>query len=221
MKGIVIVNSETMAVRLCRLPGLVVATVGLLLAWVIGIGFPPHAPAEESQYLTGQLLVATPEMRDPRFAKSVIYMVSHNKDGAMGVVVNRPLATGPISDIFKRLGLDTEGASGKITLHYGGPVQPGQGFVLHSNDYVREDSIVVRNGLALSGDVEVLRAISRGKGPRRSLLLLGYAGWAPGQLEAEIKANDWFTIPAEEILIFDEDAGTKWDRAMDRRKIAL
>lgn len=221
MKGTVILNWQAMAARFRRLPGLVDGAVALLLVCVMGIGSEWPAAAEESQYLTGQLLVATPEMGDPRFAQTVIYMVSHNKAGAMGLVVNRPVATGPISELLKGLGVESEGTSGEIAIHYGGPVEPGQGFVLHTNDYVRDSTIVVQDGFALTVDVEVLRAISRGKGPRRSLFAFGYAGWAPGQLEAEIKAKAWFSIPAEETLIFDKDAETKWDRARAKRKIKL
>jgi putative transcriptional regulator len=136
-------------------------------------------------------------------------------------VINRPLAKGPISDLLKGLGVKSEDASGEITLHYGGPVEPKQGFVLHSNDYIGSGTIVVQDGFALTGDTEVLHAISRGTGPRRSILVLGYAGWAPGQLEAEMERKDWFVIPAEEALIFDKDAETKWERAKDRRGIKI
>lgn len=177
--------------------------------------------ADQGRYLTGQLLVATPEMQDPNFSRTVIYMVKHDEDGAMGLVVNRPIAKGPIEDLLKSLRMETEGASGEIILHYGGPVEPGKGFMLHSDDYMIESTTIVKEGIALTADVEVLRAISLGKGPRRSLFLLGYAGWAPGQLEAELKANAWFTIPAEADLIFSGGAEDKWERAVDKRKIPL
>lgn len=191
----------------------------LLLVCAIVITSQRPASSQESQYLTGRLLVATPEIGDPRFAQTVIYIFSHNENGATGLVVNRPLAKGPISDLLKGVGDETEGASGEIVLHYGGPVEPGQGSVLHSDDYVGKETLVVDGGLAVTVDIEILRSIARGKGPRRSLFALGYAGWAPGQLEAEIKAKAWFSIPAEEALIFDGDAKTKWDRAVARKKI--
>lgn len=191
----------------------------LLLLCAIVIASEQPAASQEAQYLTGQLLVATTEIGDPRFAQTVIYMISHNENGAMGLVINRPLAKGPISDLLKGVGAESEGASGEIILHYGGPVEPAKGSVLHSSDYVGEDTTVVGDGIAVTAGVGILRAIAHGKGPRRSLLALGYAGWAPGQLEAEIKAKAWFSIAAEEALVFDGDADTKWERAMARQKI--
>lgn len=191
----------------------------LLLVCAIVFNTQQPAVPQESQFLTGQLLVATPEMADPRFAQTLIYMISHNKDGAMGLVINRPVAKGPISDLLKGIGAESEGAIGEIILHYGGPVDPERGFVLHSTDYTTDRTTVVEDSLAVTTDVEILRAIAKGKGPRRTLFTLGYAGWAAGQLEAEIKRKDWFSIPAEEALIFDGDPDTKWDRAMAKRKI--
>ncbi|MFQ5539753.1 MAG: YqgE/AlgH family protein [Candidatus Binatia bacterium] len=221
MNGVVISNWRSVTVGPWPLRGLVCRIVALLVVCVMGIGLQRPAAAEEKQFLTGQLLVAAPEMKDSHFGETVIYMVRHNEEGAMGVVINRPLAKGPISDLLKGLGVKSEGASGEITLHYGGPVEPKQGLVLHSSDYIRNGTIVVQDGFALTGDTEILRAISRGTGPRRSILVLGYAGWAPGQLEAEMERKDWFVIPAEEALIFDEDAETKWERAKDRRRIKI
>ena len=177
--------------------------------------------SEEERFLSGQILVATPEMPDPRFAETVLYMIKHDEHGAVGLVVNRPVAKGPIADVLKSLGVETEGARGEITLHYGGPVEPGKGFILHSDDYVLDSTTKIKDGIAVTTDPELLRALSLGKGPRRSLLLLGYAGWAPGQLEAELKANGWFSIPADVELIFGADAEKKWERAMERRRIKL
>lgn len=191
------------------------------LACLVTVAPGRAAGADQAQYLTGQLLVATPEMADPNFARTVIFMVKHDSDGAMGLVVNRPVAQGPIKDLLKSLGVEAKGASGEIVVHYGGPVQPGKGFVLHSDDYVQGSTIVVKKGIALTADIEVLRAIARGAGPRQKLFALGYAGWAPGQLEAEIRAKAWFTIPAEVDLIFGPGAESKWQRAMDKRKIEL
>ena len=137
----------------------------------------------------------------------------------MGLVINRPLAKSPVSDLLKGLGVEDQEAKGEIIVHYGGPVEPQKAFVLHSDDYAGKGTNVLGGGLAVTANVEIVRAIARGKGPRRSLFIMGYAGWAPGQLEAEIKANSWFSIPAEEKLIFDEDSTTKWEQAMDRRKV--
>ena len=192
-----------------------------LILFLLCMGSPWLFAAEESRYLTGRLLVASPKMPDPRFARTVIYMVKHDENGAMGFIVNRPIAKGLISDLLKGLGLESEGARGEIILYSGGPVEAGGGFIIHSDDVVLDTSTVVRDGIAFTSDVKFLREISLGKGPKRNLFVLGYAGWAPGQLEAEIKAEDWFSIAAEEELVFGAGAEKKWDRATDKRKIEL
>jgi putative transcriptional regulator len=160
-------------------------------------------------------------MRDPRFHETVIYMVSHDASGAVGLVVNRPLAHVPLKELLKGFGVERDDATGEIVAHYGGPVSPRQGFVLHSDEFLLDTSIVVKDGIVMTPDIKLLQAIADGKGPRQSLLAFGYAGWAPGQLEGEILANSWFTIPADSSLIFGKDASQKWRRAMDRRKIEL
>lgn len=177
--------------------------------------------AEQSDYTTGQLLVATPEMRDPRFAETVIYMVKHDADGALGLVINRPLAKGPIEDLLKGFGIESSEAKGEIIVHYGGPVSPRAGFVLHSDDVILDNSIKVADGIAMTADPKLIEAIAHGKGPRQSLFMLGYAGWAPGQLETELEAGAWFVISGDKELIFGKDADPKWNRAMDKRKIPL
>ena len=158
-----------------------------------------HA-AEQSDYLTGQLLVATPEMRDPRFVETVIYIVKHGAEGAFGLVINRPLAKGPVEDLLKGFGIDSSGAKGEIIVHYGGPVSPGAGFVLHSDDVLLEESAKVANGIAMTSDPKLIEAMAQGKGPRQSLFIMGYAGWAPGQLEGELKAGSWFVVSGDKAL---------------------
>jgi putative transcriptional regulator len=178
------------------------------------------APAR-STTLAGQLLVARDELRDPRFVRSVIYVVHHGATGAMGLIVNRPIGEASLSELLEQAGLDTTGIKGKIRVHFGGPVEPGQGFVLHTADYKIEGTEVMEGGIAVTARSEILRAIGTGTGPRQSLFALGYAGWAPGQLEAEIKAGAWEIVPADKMLVFDENAETKWERAMARRTIYL
>ncbi|MGH7846458.1 MAG: YqgE/AlgH family protein [Candidatus Binatia bacterium] len=196
------------------------ALVLTLLSSVFAAMFGDLASArQESPYLDGELLVAAPDMPDPRFAETVIYMVRHNQAGAMGLIVNRPMAKGPLVDLLKALGIKDEPASGETVIHYGGPVEPAKFFVVHSDDYVANSTTRASQGVAVTGSDEVIRAIARGNGPRQSLLLLGYAGWAPGQVEAEIKQGGWFSIPADKSLIFDGDPETMWKRALDRRKI--
>lgn len=201
-----------------RLLGLRGVSVFLFLCAIIA-PWPKPLVSQESRYLAGQLLIATPEMEDPNFSETVIYMVEHNEDGAMGLVINRPLGKGPVADLLKGLGAESEDASGEIILYSGGPVEPQKFFVLHSDDYADKRTNVVGGGLAVTADVEIVRAIGQAKGPLKSIFVLGYAGWAPGQLEAEIRAGAWFSIPADGKLIFDGDPAKKWERAAARRKI--
>jgi putative transcriptional regulator len=171
--------------------------------------------------LTGQLLVATDELRDPRFVRTVVYMVRHDAGGAMGLVVNRPLGQVPLALLLERLGMDGKGVGGEMPVHYGGPVEATRGFVLHTSEYVTEGTQVVHDGIAITAQPEIFHAIGAGAGPRLTLFALGYAGWAPGQLEAEIAGGAWISVPADEELIFDGHYEKKWDRAMARRRIDL
>jgi putative transcriptional regulator len=191
--------------------------LGILLALSLSL-ITAHA-AEQSEDLTGQLLVATPEMRDPRFVETVIYIVKHGAAGAFGLVINRPLAKGPVEDLLKGFGLDSRGAKGEIVIHYGGPVSPRAGFVLHSDDVLLEESAKVANGIAMTSDPKLIEAMAQGKGPKQSLFIMGYAGWAPGQLEGELKAGSWYVVSGDKGLIFGKDADRKWQQAMDNRKI--
>ncbi len=177
--------------------------------------------AERESFLTGQLLVATAEMQDPRFAESVIYMVKHDAEGAMGLIINKPIAKGLIDDLLKISGEETKASQKHIVIHYGGPVGQRQGFLLHTDDHSIDSTMKVSNGIAMTADIKMLEALASGKGPRQSLFMLGYAGWAPGQLEAELKTNSWFTLPSDKPLIFGGDADKKWRQAMDKRQIPL
>ena len=193
-----------------------------LLLILLALSQPTRiALAEQELYVTGELLVATEEMKDPRFAETVVYIVKHNEEGAFGLVINRPLAKGPIADLLKGFGVESKEAKGEIILHYGGPVGEQRGFVLHSDDFILDTSTALRDGLALTTDPALIQALSQGKGPSQYLMMFGYAGWAPGQLENEIKAQAWFTIPADKALIFEKEAAKKWQHAMDRRRIRL
>jgi putative transcriptional regulator len=184
-------------------------------------GIDVTAAADQDGFTTGHLLVATPEMKDPRFAEAVIYMVKHDVDGAFGLVINRPMAKGPFEDLLKGFGAEIEGAQGEVLIHYGGPVSMQQGFVLHSDDIMIESSMKVVNGIAMTAGVKMIEALAQGKGPRQSLVMLGYAGWAPGQLEMELKGGSWFVIPGDKSLVFGKDADKKWRAAMDKRQIPL
>ncbi len=164
--------------------------------------------------LSGQLLIAMPQMQDPRFMRSVIFLCAHTADGAMGLVVNKIVAQPSIEDLLRQLGIAPEGFDG-TPVHFGGPVEAGRGFVLHSTDYTEEATLTV-SGVGLTATTDILRAIGRGAGPRRSLLALGYAGWGPGQLDAEIQANGWLHVAADDDLIFDTGFEDKWRRAIGK-----
>jgi putative transcriptional regulator len=179
------------------------------------------AVAAEAAGLTGQFLVATDELQDPRFIRTVVYVVHHDAGGAMGLIVNRPIGDASLADLLERLGMEGKGINGEILVHFGGPVEPAQGFVLHTTDYATGGTQVVKDGIAVTSQPEILRAIGTGTGPRKSLFALGYAGWSPGQLEGEIKAGAWVVVPADEALVFDEHYEKKWERAMARRTINL
>jgi putative transcriptional regulator len=191
-----------------------------LIACLLMARYSPSA-AEEERDFAGQLLVATDEMRDPRFIETVIYIVKDNSEGTLGLVINRPLARGPVDDLLKGFGAEPTSSQLEVMVHYGGPVSGLQGFVLHSDDLLLESSVRVKDGLAMTSDIKMIEAIASGKGPGQFLIMLGYAGWAPEQLEAEIKSNAWFVLPADKTLIFGKDADKKWRRAMDRRPTQL
>jgi putative transcriptional regulator len=183
---------------------------------------PSSRPSEPAPRGTaGQLLVATDTLRDPRFVRTVVFMLRHDTAGALGLIVNRPMGSVPLTYVLDGLGRSRDGVSGEIRVHYGGPVEPGRGFVLHTPDWRGGDSRVVRDGVAVTSDPAIFDDIGRGVGPRRTIFAAGYAGWAPGQLEAEIAGGSWIVVSADEALIFDDDAATKWDRASERRKIVL
>ena len=172
--------------------------------------------------LTGQLLLAMPQMMDERFARSVVYICAHSGEaGAMGLVVNKLLGSLTMSELFAQLEISPSGGVGSRPVHYGGPVEAGRGFVLHTTDYNEDATLVVNDNIALTATLDVLRAIGEGRGPRRSLFALGYAGWAPGQLDAEIQANGWLLVPADDAIIFDPDHDQKWQRALAKLGIDL
>ncbi len=180
----------------------------------------PHL-TKSSDYLTGQLLIAMPGMTDPRFQRTVIYMCAHNEDGAMGLVVNRLFGSVTFEDLLEQLEIEIQEPIANMPVHYGGPVESGRGFVLHSTDYVRDGTLVVDDEVALTATIDILRAISENRGPRRNILLLGYAGWGPGQLDAEIQANGWLNVPCDESLLFDPELDTKWERSIAKLGVSL
>lgn len=170
-------------------------------------------------YLTGQLLIAMPSMADPRFSHGVIYVCAHSTEGAMGLVVNRPLVRPDFDQLLRQLEIVPVPPARRIRLCEGGPVDNGRGFVLHTSDWTGEGSMDVDGKLALTASLDVLKVIAGGGGPRKGLLALGYAGWGPGQLDDEIRQNTWLSAPADEDLLFDGGHDTKWRRALAKLKI--
>jgi putative transcriptional regulator len=167
-------------------------------------------------FMTGELLVAMPQMRDARFTRSVIYICAHTTDGAMGLVVNRLVGSLTFPDLLQQLNIDSAGKGEHIRIRSGGPVETGRGFVLHSTDYVDDATLKVGDTVGLTATIDILKDIASGSGPRRSLLALGYAGWGPGQLDQELQANAWLTVPADEELIFDDALNDKWERSLHK-----
>ncbi|WP_341704658.1 YqgE/AlgH family protein [Ferrovibrio sp.] len=173
-----------------------------------------------SGYLERQLLIAMPTMGDPRFARSVIYVCSHNAEGAMGLVINKPYPGLTFPNLLGQLGIEPT-IDNDIVVRLGGPVETGRGFVLHSTDYMRQGSVAIDEeiGIGLTATLDVLRAIATGTGPQHSLFALGYAGWGAGQLDTEIQDNAWLAAPADSDLIFAPELDNLWDRAV--RKIGI
>lgn len=173
-------------------------------------------------YLNGQLLLAMPSMSDPRFSKAVIYICTHTEEGAMGLVINKPCDNIDFPDLLKQLSIDTlkkeanQKLMSDITLHEGGPVESGRGFILHSADYVQETTLIISETVALTATIDILTAIAEGEGPRDYLIALGFSGWGKGQLEDEILRNSWLTIEADDELVFRTDLELKFPRAMSK-----
>jgi putative transcriptional regulator len=179
---------------------------------------------KNTSYLDGQLLLAMPTMADKRFQRSVIYLCTHSADGAMGLIVNQRATHISFTGLLKQLGIVGDDADETVppellgmSVHVGGPVSSERGFVLHSADYFAQDSTLeIDGGVCLTATIDILKAMAGGKGPEQAILALGYAGWAPGQLESEIQANGWLHCPADPDLLFSPDLELKYDRALSK-----
>lgn len=167
-------------------------------------------------YLSGQLLIAMPQMTDPRFEHSVVYMCAHNAEGAMGLVVNKLVDAMSFTDLLRQMELkiESDNLDDQIQVHFGGPVESARGFVLHTTDYVSEATMQVDDTFSMTATIDVLRSIARGSGPGQALFALGYAGWAPGQLDTEIQSNGWLNVAADQELVFGREHDIKWTQAV-------
>lgn len=173
----------------------------------------PHTP----QTLKGQILIAMPGMGDPRFDHSVIYLCAHSGEGAMGLILNKPAPDLDLHSLMQQVGITPTDKMRKMPIRFGGPVEHGRGFVLHSADYASNASTLrVNEAFGMTATMDILEDIAKGGGPDTCLLALGYAGWGPGQLEAELQANGWLTCDAGPELIFDPNVGGMWRAALRR-----
>jgi len=199
--------------------------IGYLFA--MKISNPPPDRSTARGYLDGQMLIAMPAMSDERFARSLIYVCAHSSEGAMGIVVNQPAQNIRFPDLLVQLEvipaserIELPRQAEGVTVLKGGPVETGRGFVLHSADFIIENSTLpIDEGICLTATLDILKAIAHGNGPMSAVLALGYAGWAPGQLEEEIQQNGWLHCAADSELIFGRDTDAKYERAL--RKIGI
>lgn len=189
----------------------------ILSCLVLGLA----APAAGAPSVKGKLLVASETMPDNIFAQTVIYVVEHDEDGAMGLILNRPMVEMPMAKFLDAAGLDADQPQGTLEVHFGGPVQPDVGFLLHPAGYTHGNTVEVDGRYAMTLDQQALVDIAEGGGPDRYVFTLGYAGWAAGQLDDEMARGDWFTVPAADDLIFADDPEATWERAKSRRGVDL
>jgi putative transcriptional regulator len=195
-----------------------------VLVWSATLGIaalPKSEVGPRSTSLAGQFLIASPDIRDPRFYHAVVLMVKHSKDGALGIIINRPVGERSLANVMEAIGEDSTGIVGSVRIFTGGPVEPWLGFIVHTPEYHRPGTVDIDGRVAMTSSPEVLRDIGHSKGPRKSLVAFGYTGWGAGQLESELAQHGWFTAPEDPKLIFDEDREKVWDDAMARRTVPL
>lgn len=169
-----------------------------------------------SGYLTGCLLAAMPHMQDVRFHKSLIFLCGHDENGAMGLVINRHLEGLTLEDLFQQMDITPQEIHQNCPVYFGGPVEGGRGFVLHTSDYQQSSTLLIGEDYGITATVDILSSIAEGNGPREVILALGYAGWGPGQLDAEIQSNTWLQLEADEELIFRTPPSKKWEQAISK-----
>mgnify|MGYP000856810171 CR=1 FL=1 len=169
--------------------------------------------------LAGHFLIAMPSMPDPRFARAVIFLCAHTAEGAMGLVINRLFEPLDFAELMSQLDIEVDASSQDVRVHFGGPVEAGRGFVLHSADYSSDGTMAISPDISLTATVDILKALAEGTGPKRCFLALGYAGWAPGQLDAELQANGWLHAPGDADLLFSPEIEKKWETILGRMGI--
>ncbi|HEY5606951.1 MAG TPA: YqgE/AlgH family protein [Alphaproteobacteria bacterium] len=193
-----------------------IAIAALFLPLMLGAALTAR-DAAPSASLAGQLLIASRSIGDPRFEQTVILMVKHDRDGAFGIIINRPVSEQPLSSLLEAIGEPDPTVAGTVRIHAGGPVEPSIGFVLHGAEYKLDATIAIDGRVAMSSNRKAMRDIAYGRGPKKFLIAFGYAGWAPGQLEGEIANGGWHTRSADLHLVFDSPRDTLWRDAMATR----
>ena len=163
--------------------------------------------------LTGKLLISMPSLEDERFYKTVIYICAHSSEGTMGIIINKKIDYDLYPDLLEQLGIDKPLSGKKLYIRYGGPVETGRGFILHSDEVIQKETLSNGKGIALTSTSEFFEDLSKGKGPENSIFALGYAGWGPGQIEKEILANSWMPLSTDSQFLFDEEVSNKWNKA--------
>ena len=199
--------------------------LGLLGAAVVA-GFIAAAPpqssaAQQPDQFTGRLLVASPKMEDSTFAQSVVFMVAHDDSGSIGLIINEPVKDISFDELFDLMRQSRRDLAGRLTVRFGGPVEPRMGFVLHSKDYMLAQHELAAGDVAVTTDAEMLTAIAEGHGPAKYIVTLGYAGWGPGQLEREMQEGAWLVVPSDPDLIFAPDPRGIWQRAIAKHETTL
>ena len=192
----------------------------LCLTFALGISRAEAAAGKQGP-LVGQLLVASPDIGDPHFARTVILIVDQDASGALGIIINGPAQEHPIASVLEAIGVPDKKASGTIRLYLGGPVDPALGFILHSPDYHLPGTKMLTKDIALTTSAEIIQDMARSKGPKKTLVAFGYAGWGPGQLDAEIARRDWANTLADAKLVFETDRADLWRIAWSRRMMGL
>lgn len=170
-------------------------------------------------YLTGQILVSTPFMLDARFYQSVIYVCGHDENGAMGFIINKPLPSLMFTDLLDQLGIEHPEREYVVPVYYGGPVEVGRGFVLHSTDYQHDATVSINNDFAITATLEILREVAYNRGPRQLALMLGYTGWEKGQLEGELQENKWIILRGQPQFVFEHPKDLMWTAAYEKLHI--
>jgi putative transcriptional regulator len=205
--------------RLCKFKPWILAVAAIVLsAGVLHAALPTDSDTSGRTSYAGQLLIAAPALQGSPFERAVILIAQHSHEGALGIVINRPLDERPIASLLQTFGFDATGVKDSVRVFLGGPVSPEIGFVIHSADYHLTNTIDIDGKVALTAAPDVLRDIGHGKGPTKCLVAFGYAGWGPSQLDDEIARGDWYNVPEDPGLVFDDDRANVWADAMARRK---